>query len=51
LLDPSAEASSGYSQGGEEVIVVVEALLITAALVVGGLLGLALVARLLSARP
>jgi hypothetical protein len=50
LLDLIAEASSGYSTGDEEVMVVVEALLITAALVVGGVLGLALVARFLSAR-
>jgi hypothetical protein len=32
-------------------VVIVEGLLITAALVVGGVLGLALVARFLSARP
>lgn len=50
LLDLIRVAPIGYSQGEEVVVVVIEALLITAALVVAGVVGLALVARFRSAR-
>ncbi|HWC43249.1 MAG TPA: hypothetical protein VHK02_14780 [Actinomycetota bacterium] len=50
MLDLIRVAPIGYSQGEEVVVVVIEALLITAALVVAGVVGLALVARFRSAR-
>jgi predicted nucleic-acid-binding protein len=50
LLDLIRVTPTGYSRDEEVVVVVIEALLVTAALVVGGMVGLALVARFRSAR-
>jgi len=49
-LSTIVRAVQGYSSGGEVNMVVVEGLLVTIALVVGGVVALALAARFFTAR-